>query len=68
MNTVAEIAKRLRVSTRHVYCLVEQGTLPAYKIGSAIRISEEQLQSYLENSRHAPHGDAQPTKLRRLKV
>jgi excisionase family DNA binding protein len=68
MNTVSEIAKRLRVSTRHVYSLVESGKLPCYRIGSAIRISDEQYQTYLDGCRREQPTVERPKTLKRLKV
>lgn len=45
---VAEIAKRLSISSSKVYQLIEKGELPHHRIGGAVRVSEEQLAAYLE--------------------
>jgi excisionase family DNA binding protein len=66
--TVSEISKRLRVSARHVYSLVQSGKLPAYRIGSAIRISEEQLQTYLAGCQQGAPAHGQSVELRRLRL
>lgn len=43
--TVREVAQELRVSEREVIDLVEQGKIPAYKIGGAyLRFKSEHLQ------------------------
>jgi excisionase family DNA binding protein len=48
--TIAEIAKKLRISPACAYALIESGQLPCYRIGigrGTIRVSDEQLQVYL---------------------
>ena len=70
LYTVAEVAKRLKVSARLVYRLVETGELACYRIASAIRVAEEDMQAYLaacKDSRHhlAPRTT---TQLRRLRI
>lgn len=47
--TVAEVAKRLRVSNMTVYRLVKSGQLPAVRVGRGYRIRETDLQRYLES-------------------
>lgn len=49
MLTVKEVASRLSVSTGAVYKAVSDSSLNHYRIGSAIRISEAQLQTWLES-------------------
>lgn len=46
--TVAEVARRLRVSNMTVYRLVKSGQLPAVRVGRGYRIREADLQRYLE--------------------
>ena len=65
MLTVPEVAERLRVAVSTVYSLVETGKLQAYRVGAhdgAIRVSEEQFQTYLEACRSLPHSDVSATK------
>lgn len=60
MLTVPEIAERLRVAVSTVYALVELGKLQAFRIGpndGAIRVSEEQLETYLNTCRSLPHSE-----------
>ncbi len=47
LMTVSEVAERMRISVSSVYVKVADGSLPHYKIGGAVRISEVQLASYL---------------------
>ena len=46
------VADRLAVSPRHVRRLIERGELPVHRIGSAVRISEDDLARYLASTRH----------------
>lgn len=58
MLTVPEVAERLRVAVSTVYALVEAGKLGAFRIGpndGAIRVSEQQLEAYLNACRSFPH-------------
>jgi excisionase family DNA binding protein len=54
--TVAEIAASLKVSRSTVYNAIETGSLPHHRFGKGrgtIRISEEQLQHYLNSTKVA---------------
>lgn len=51
MMSVKKAAEKLNVSASTVYTLVESGVMPHYRIGRAIRISEEQLAGYLEGTK-----------------
>jgi excisionase family DNA binding protein len=51
LHSVAEIARRLGVCGRTVQRLVEAGLLLTHRIGRAVRISEEDLQRYLQGAR-----------------
>ncbi|MBI1313268.1 helix-turn-helix domain-containing protein [bacterium] len=60
MMTIHEVAERLRVAISTVYALVESGKLGAFRIGpneGAIRVSEQQLETYLESCRSLPQSD-----------
>lgn len=48
MLTVSETAKRMSVSTKTVYRLMANGHLRKVKIGRSTRISEDDLNRYLE--------------------
>ena len=47
--TVTEVAQLMRVSKMTVYRLVNQGDLPAVRIGRGYRIREEDVHSYLDS-------------------
>lgn len=47
--TLKEVAKLLRLSPQTLYKMLEQGEIPAVKIGSQWRFDREQLKSWLEN-------------------
>ena len=54
MLKVADVAKRLGVSTALVYQLVAQGRLACYRIGlgrGAIRFAESDVEAYLDSCR-----------------
>jgi excisionase family DNA binding protein len=46
--TVAEVAKRLRVSNMTVYRLVKSGQIRAVRVGRGYRIPEQELQRSLD--------------------
>jgi excisionase family DNA binding protein len=57
MMTVQDVALRLNCAASTVYLLVESGKLEAFRIGpngGGIRVSEEQLQQYLDDCRSVP--------------
>lgn len=61
MMTIREISKRLRCSLSTVYELVDAGTLESFRIGpnrGTIRVSEEQLKTYLNANRSLPRSDS----------
>ena len=63
--TVKEVADRLKISISGVYALVACGKLSAYAVGANggnLRISEGDLQTYLEGCRRGPI----PQKIRRM--
>ena len=47
--TVNEVALLMRVSKMTVYRLIQQGDLPAVRIGRGFRIREEDVHRYLES-------------------
>jgi excisionase family DNA binding protein len=46
--TVAEVARRLRVSNMTVYRLVNSGQLPAVRVGRGYRIRTDDVHKYLK--------------------
>jgi excisionase family DNA binding protein len=49
MLTVEEVAAQLKVTTRTVYRWIDDDKLKALKIQGIVRITEEQLQNFIEN-------------------
>ena len=47
--TVNEVAQLMRVSKMTVYRMINQGNLPAVRIGRGYRIREEDVHTYLES-------------------
>ena len=70
MFTVAEVARKLKISSRLVYKLVEKEALPCYRIASTIRISSEQIDMYLASCTKSSCKTAEQslTKLKRLTI
>lgn len=54
MLTVKEVAQRLNVSAGLVYKLVASGVLQAHRVGSAIRVTDQQISAYLEQCQSDP--------------
>ena len=48
--TVAEVAEVMRVSKMTVYRLVHSGELPAVRVGRSFRVTEEDVNQYLQRS------------------
>ncbi|MBI9101610.1 MAG: ATP-binding cassette domain-containing protein [Spirochaetales bacterium] len=66
--TIKEVAKFLNISNQMVYNLVNNGSLPAFKIGSASRIMYSDLVNYINNQKiefnsARSHNDAQDNTL-----
>jgi excisionase family DNA binding protein len=49
LQTVAEVAARMRVSNMTVYRLIKTGELPAVRIGKNYRIREADVERYLDD-------------------
>ena len=48
--TIAEVAAVMRVSKMTVYRLVHGGELPAVRVGRSFRVSEKDVNDYIERS------------------
>lgn len=51
MLKVSEVALRLNLSPSKVYELIDDGELAHHRIGGAIRVSEEQLAEFLDETK-----------------
>ena len=49
-----EAARRLGITTRTLYRFVDQGELPAYRMGRVIRLKAADIDSFIEGSRIQP--------------
>ncbi|MDP8899630.1 MAG: helix-turn-helix domain-containing protein [Actinomycetota bacterium] len=54
---MTEVARRLGVSEKTARRYVKSGTLPSVFVGGAYRVSEEDLEEYLQGARVTPAGD-----------
>lgn len=48
--TIAEVATKMRVSKMTVYRLVHNGDLPAVRVGRSFRVTEDDVNAYLQKS------------------
>jgi len=48
--TIAEVASMMRVSKMTVYRLVHNGELPAVRVGRSFRVTEKDVNEYLQKS------------------
>ena len=51
MLRVKQVAERLNLSESKVYEMLERGELPHHRFGGAIRVSEDQIAEYLEETK-----------------
>lgn len=51
--TVKEVAALLRVSSQTLYKMLEQGGIPAVKVGSQWRFEREKVRAWLESQESA---------------
>lgn len=71
---VSDVAKRLSLSVSKVYEIVEKRQISHHKIGGAIRISEEQVAEFLNETlqergtRERPTRRPPPPRLRHLTI
>ncbi|HEX4478193.1 MAG TPA: helix-turn-helix domain-containing protein [Polyangiaceae bacterium] len=56
--TVKEVATLLRVSPQTLYKMLEQGVIPAVKVGSQWRFDRNQIREWLKGQASASNGNA----------
>jgi excisionase family DNA binding protein len=49
-----EAAERLGITQRTLYRLIDEGQIPAYKMGRVFRVKESDIEVFLEHSRVTP--------------
>jgi excisionase family DNA binding protein len=52
--STTEVRDLLGITLRTLYRLIDEGQIPAYKIGRVIRMKDEDVQAFLERSRIEP--------------
>ncbi len=52
--STGEAARRLGVTVRTLYRLIDEGELPAYKFGRVIRLQENEVEDFISHSRIEP--------------
>src|SRR3954471_16187091 len=52
--STGEAARRLGVTVRTLYRLIDEGELPAYKFGRVIRLQENEVDEFISHSRIEP--------------
>ena len=52
--STAEAAKRLGVTPRTLYRFIDEGQLPAYRMGRVIRLREGEVDAFIETCRIQP--------------
>jgi excisionase family DNA binding protein len=50
----AAAARRLGVTTRTLYRFIDEGRIPAYKLGRVIRLKQAEVDAFIEASRIEP--------------
>lgn len=56
MLKVSDVASLLNLSASKVYELIDEGKLAHHRIGGAIRVTEEQLAEFLEETKRERRG------------
>jgi excisionase family DNA binding protein len=59
MLTVKEVAALLRVSTQTLYKMLEQGQIPAVRVGSQWRFDRDKVEGWIE-SQGVPSSSSRP--------
>ncbi len=52
--STAAAAKRLGITPRTLYRFIDQGDIPAYRFGRVIRLKQDEVDRFIEQSRIAP--------------
>ena len=52
--TVKQVAQMLAVSTKTIYQMVSEGTIPYLRLGNIIRFEAEAIQEFLNRCRRNP--------------
>lgn len=52
--STGEASKRLGITVRTLYRFIDEGQLPGYRFGRVIRLTEAEVDAFIEASRIAP--------------
>lgn len=52
--STAEASRRLGISSRTLYRLINEGQIPAYQLGRVIRLQQGDVDEFIERSRIQP--------------
>jgi len=52
--STAEAARKLGITTRTLYRLIDEGQIPAYKLGRVIRLQEHEVEAFVDQARVRP--------------
>lgn len=52
--STAESARRLGITPRTLYRFIDEGQLPAYRLGRVIRLKEAEVEAFIESCRIEP--------------
>ncbi len=55
--TAADVARRLRISNRVAYELLQRGQIPFFRVGRSIRVRPEDLDAYIDSQNGAGRPD-----------
>jgi excisionase family DNA binding protein len=55
--TVADVARKLRISGRVAYELLQGGQIPSFRVGRSIRVKPEDLAAYIDSQSGAGRPD-----------
>ena len=50
----AQAARRMGITTRTLYKLIDEGSLPAYKFGRVIRLKQDDVDAFIDAARVEP--------------
>jgi excisionase family DNA binding protein len=64
--SVAQVAERWGCSRQHIYNLINRGTLPTFRIGSLIRLREEDVTQYEDLQLQAAPVAPEPVSVTRI--
>lgn len=51
LMTIKEVAEMTQLSVSHIYALVSKSEIPHFKIGSAVRFTENDITNWLRSKR-----------------